>query len=201
LSTGKYGGTVTVVYNVTIIGGAGSSNVLSTLIYDFSGSSYHYNADFSTSARIANIVGPSTVTIAKRFVPDSIAPGGTSQLMFTLNNPTAVSIAGVVFSDTLPSGVTVAGTPAISYTGCGSGAFSPVPTGGTGTLNFQNGTIAPNSSCSDHVQQHNVQFVHQQYDQHRQHRFRVARGRQSGRVYAGTINGDLVCAERDVQSA
>jgi uncharacterized repeat protein (TIGR01451 family) len=147
LSTGKYGGTVTVVYNVTIIGGAGSSNVLSTLIYDFSGSSYHYNADFSTSARIANIVGPSTVTIAKRFVPDSIAPGGTSQLMFTLNNPTAVSIAGVVFSDTLPSGVTVAGTPAISYTGCGSGAFSPVPTGGTGTLNFQNGTIAPNSSC------------------------------------------------------
>ena len=146
-STGKYGGTVTVVYNVTIIGGGGSSQTLTTLIYDFSGSSYHYNSDFVSSVRYATIVGPANMTIGKRFVPDSILPGGVSQLIFTIPNTNTISISGVQFTDGLPSGVSVAGTPGISYSGCGSGAFSPVPTGGATSLTFQNATIAPNSSC------------------------------------------------------
>ncbi len=146
-STGKYGGTVTVVYNVTIIGGGGSSQTLSTLIYDFSGSSYHYNSDFVSSVRYATIVGPANMTIGKRFVPDSILPGGVSQLIFTIPNTNTISISGVQFTDGLPSGVSVAGTPGISYSGCGSGAFSPVPTSGATSLTFQNATIAPNSSC------------------------------------------------------
>jgi len=57
--TGKYGGAVTVVYEIKVIGGAGTSQTLNTLIYDFSGSSYHYNNDFSSSSRIANIIDPS----------------------------------------------------------------------------------------------------------------------------------------------
>ena len=56
LSTGKYGGDVTLNYNVTIIGGGGTSQTLNTLIYDFSGSSYHYNSDFATGSRIAAII-------------------------------------------------------------------------------------------------------------------------------------------------
>lgn len=149
-STGKYGGTVSVTFNVTIIGGAGTSQNLNTLIYDFSGSSYHYNADFSVSGRIANIIGPSTISMTKRFVPDTINPGGTSRLMFTLSNPTTVSINGVNFSDslpTIPDTMQVANTPGVSYSGCGAGAFSPALIGGEGTISFSNGTIAPNSSC------------------------------------------------------
>src|SRR6185503_4097586 len=46
LGTGKYGGNITVTYNVTIIGGGGTNQTLNTLIYDFSGSSYHYNSGF-----------------------------------------------------------------------------------------------------------------------------------------------------------
>ena len=60
--TGKYGGGVTVTYEIKVIDGAGTSQVLNTLIYDFSGSSYHYNNDFSTSSRIANIIDPSACT-------------------------------------------------------------------------------------------------------------------------------------------
>lgn len=44
-SDNKNGGDVTVTFNVTIIGGAGTSQTMSTLIYDFSGSSYHYNSE------------------------------------------------------------------------------------------------------------------------------------------------------------
>jgi LPXTG-site transpeptidase (sortase) family protein len=57
LGTGKYGGTLTITYNVTIIGGGGTNQQLSTLIYDYSGSSYHYNNDFP-STRFAQINDP-----------------------------------------------------------------------------------------------------------------------------------------------
>jgi len=77
LSTGKYGGNITVNYNVTIIGGAGTSETLNTLIYDFSGSSYHYNSDFSAAGRIAQIVNAS---IDKFFSPKTITPGEPSTL-------------------------------------------------------------------------------------------------------------------------
>ena len=59
LGTGKYGGDITVTYNVTIIATSASSGTINTLIYDFSGSSYHYNNDYSTSARYYNIIDPS----------------------------------------------------------------------------------------------------------------------------------------------
>ncbi len=62
LGVGKYGDTVTIDYNVTIIATSASSGTLNTLIYDFSGSSYHYNSDFSTSTRIYNILDPNACT-------------------------------------------------------------------------------------------------------------------------------------------
>lgn len=58
LATGKTGGNVTMRYVVKILSGAGTSRNLNTLIYDYSGSSYHYNNDFSTTFVVANIVPP-----------------------------------------------------------------------------------------------------------------------------------------------
>jgi LPXTG-site transpeptidase (sortase) family protein len=147
LSTGKYGGTVTTTYNVTIVSGAGVTETLKSLIYDFSGSSYHYNADTTAAARIVTIIGapdPSAVTVAKSFVPATITPGGTSTLAITINNPNASSVSGVSISDNLPSGMTVNSPLVSSLTGCGTGSLSG--TGGS-TVNFSGGTIAANSSC------------------------------------------------------
>jgi len=62
LGVGKYGDTVTIDYNVTIVASSASSGTLNTLIYDFSGSSYHYNSDFALAARIYNILDPSSCT-------------------------------------------------------------------------------------------------------------------------------------------
>lgn len=130
-----------------IIDGGGTSHTLGSLFYDFSGASYHYNADYAVGFRIAEIVSPASVTITKSFVPKAISPGGTSVLIFRLSNPTPETITGVNFSDIFPAGLEVHGTPAVSYLGCGTGAFSPAPSGGVTSLYFADGTIVPKGVC------------------------------------------------------
>lgn len=145
---GKAGGTVVTTYTVKIIAGGGSSQTLNSLFYDFSGSSFHYNADYGVAYRVANIVGPSSVTMTKTFTPKAIQPGGSSAMTFRLSNPTAEAFTGVNFTDVFPAGLFVAGTPNVSYSGCGAGAFSPAPMAGATSLSFSNGTLAPNSVCT-----------------------------------------------------
>ncbi len=68
LGTGKTGGDVTLKYTVKVLstGGVGTTDTtLNTLIYDFSGSSYHYNDDFSTKPVIARIsLAPSAADVS-----------------------------------------------------------------------------------------------------------------------------------------
>jgi LPXTG-site transpeptidase (sortase) family protein len=147
---GKAGGGVTVTYQVRILSiGSTNPQPLSTLLYDFSGSSFHYNSDFGVSTRYAYILDPSAVTISKNFSPDPTTVGGVSTLTFTLTNPTSVTLSGLRFTDDLPTtpgAMLVASTPNASTTGCGSPSFSP--SAGAASLNFSNGSLAPNSSCT-----------------------------------------------------
>ena len=143
----KAGGSVTTTYTVKILSGGGTSQTLNTLLYDFSGSSFHYNADYSAAARVANIISPAATTISKAFSPKAIAPGGTSALTFRISNPTSETLTGVNFTDTFPAGMLVANTPGVSYTGCGAGSFSPAPAAGATSLSFADGTIAPGAAC------------------------------------------------------
>ncbi|HXR55262.1 MAG TPA: IPTL-CTERM sorting domain-containing protein [Casimicrobiaceae bacterium] len=144
------GSNVVTLYTIKIIAGGGTSQALSTLLYDFSGSSFHYNADFGVHGFIANIVDPSALAFTKQFSPSSTAPGGTSTLTFTISNPSAAAIGGVSFSDSLPiqgGGQMVVATPALfSTTGCGAATFAP--TAGATTLNVTNATIPANGTCT-----------------------------------------------------
>ena len=144
----KAGGTVITTYTVKILSGGGTNQTLNTLLYDFSGSSFHYNADYSTGARIASIISPSSTTITKTFTPKAIAPGGTSALKFSISNPTAETLNGVNFTDSFPAGLAVSSTPGVSYSGCGVGSFTPTPLAGATSLSFANASIAPNSTCT-----------------------------------------------------
>jgi LPXTG-site transpeptidase (sortase) family protein len=150
---GKAGGNITVTYQIKILQAPAAPLVnpspLSTLIYDFSGSSYHYNADFGVSTRYAYVLDPSAITISKNFNPDPTTVSGISSLTFTLTNSTSVTITGLNFTDSLPTtpgAMTVASTPNASTTGCGSPTFAPLA--GATSLSFTNGTLAPNSSCT-----------------------------------------------------
>ena len=151
----KAGGSdVRTTYTVRIIGGGGTSQPLYALLYDFSGSSFHYNGDFAAAARIANIVDPTSLGFAKAFAPATTVPGGTSTLTFTISNTTGAAVSGASFSDTLPalsgSPMTVASPATYSTSGCGTPTFAPLA--GATSISFANATIAANSSCVVSVQ-------------------------------------------------
>src|SRR5262249_21579765 len=75
----------------------------------------------STSGTLPlTVVSPPT--ISKAFGAATIAQTGTTSLTFTLNNSNAVALTGVAFTDSLPSGLVVADTPA-AVNNCG-GTFT-----------------------------------------------------------------------------
>ena len=150
-SAGKAGGnTVVTTYTIKIIGGAGTSVMLNSLLYDFSGSSFHYNGDFSSGARIANIVdSAAALTFSKAFLPSSTVAGGTSTLKFQIANSATTGITDIAFTDNLPSSpaqMLVASPANFSTSGCGSPTFAP--TAGATSISFSGGTIAAGSSCT-----------------------------------------------------
>ena len=142
-SDDKLGGkNIVTTFNITIIGGLGSSITLNSLIYDFSGSSYHYNSDFSSSAAITSI--SDALKITKTFNPDLLTTGTDSILTVTLQNLTTGPVDNVNFNDPLPAGMsfTSGGSPAL--TGCGSGVAAL----NGSTLQVSGVDIAASSTCS-----------------------------------------------------
>jgi len=140
------GSTVVTTYTIQIIGGGGTSQTLTTLLYDFSGSSFHYNADFGTGARIAEIIDPSTATISKSFSPNPAVLNGVSVLTFTLSNPNGAPLSGFNFVDNLPANLEVAATPGVTTSGCGSPTVTA--NAGSTSISFANGTVGANGACT-----------------------------------------------------
>ena len=145
---GKAGGNVTNVYTVKVIGGAGTSGSLNTLIYDFSGSSYHYNSDFSTNTRIFSVSSP--VTVSKSFSPASFQIGEipTPALTFSIRNTSGSALTGVSISDTLPQtpGTMQVETTTTTTTGCGPATLTAIQN--STSVSLVNATIAAGGTCS-----------------------------------------------------
>jgi uncharacterized repeat protein (TIGR01451 family) len=139
------GNNVVTTYTIKVISGGGTSQTLNTLLDDFSGSSYHYNADFTTGARVANVIDPASATISKSFSPNPASVNGVSVLTLTLTNPNAGTLSGYNFVDNLPANLTVAATPAATTTGCGAPTLTAAA--GSSSISFSNGTLAANSNC------------------------------------------------------
>ncbi len=145
----KQGGTVNTTYNVTILSGNSGSKTIGSLLYDFSGSSYHYNSDYPFTLRYVDIVDPTTLTISKSFSPSTLSAGGVSTLSFILTNPTNSAVSGVSFTDTLPGTMVIATPAAASTSGCGTPTLSA--SAGSALISFSNGTIQANSNCNIRV--------------------------------------------------
>jgi fimbrial isopeptide formation D2 family protein/uncharacterized repeat protein (TIGR01451 family) len=81
-------------------------------------------------------------SIAKVFNPSNIALNATTSLTFTITNPAANvdALTGVAFTDTLPTGLTVANA---SATVCGGTLTTTAPTG----ISLSGATINTNSQC------------------------------------------------------
>jgi large repetitive protein len=139
------GNSVVTTYTIKIISGGGTSQTLGSLLYDFSGSSYHYNSDFGFGARIANIVDPTSANISKSFSPSTTSINGISALTITLTNPNPGTLGGYNFVDNLPANLVVATPNGATTSGCGAQTLTA--TAGSGSISFSNGTLAANSTC------------------------------------------------------
>ncbi len=139
------GNNVVTTYTIRIVGGGGTSQTLTSLLHDFSGSSFHYNADYETSARVANIIDPTTATISKSFFPNPAPVNGVSTLTFTLANPNPGTLGGYNFVDNLPANLVVATPPNATTSGCGAPTLTA--NAGSSSISFSGGTVAANGTC------------------------------------------------------
>ena len=104
-SGGKAGGTIATTYTVRVIS-AGSSS-LSALVYDFSGSSYHYNSDYGAQVLSVTALEPPDMTIAKSHTGNfSQGQTGATYQITATNSGGAATSGTVTITDTLPTGLT-----------------------------------------------------------------------------------------------
>ena len=87
----------------------------------------------------------SDVTFSKTFGPDTIGPGSTTTLTFTITNPDETPVSDLAFTDVLPAGITIA-TPASAATDCPNAVLS-APDGGT-TITLSDGDLGADASCT-----------------------------------------------------
>ncbi|MEP6945646.1 MAG: Ig-like domain repeat protein [Acidobacteriota bacterium] len=101
-----------------------------------------------TASGTLNVFAPPTVT--KQFSPANVNPGDPSQMTITITNPASNPgvLTGLAFTDTFPTGMTVASTPGLSST-CGTVTGA---TSGSGSIALAAGSSAsPGSSCTVQV--------------------------------------------------
>jgi len=99
----------------------------------------------STATASIDVFAPPS--IAKSFTPNVIAPGTSSALAFTINNPAANpgALTGIGFTDTLPANLVLA-TPNGLSGSCGGGTITA--TAGSGTVSLSGATLAAGASCT-----------------------------------------------------
>ena len=98
------------------------------------------------TSNTATLTVLSPPVIAKAFGAASVAPGSSTTLTFTIQNPNAsAGLTGVAVTDTLPSGLVVS-TPASPSGSCGSGVITA--TAGATSVTLSSGIIAANGSCT-----------------------------------------------------
>ena len=127
------GGTCTVAVDVTGTTVGTKNNITGNVTSTNGGTG-------NTASDTLTVVGPPS--ISKAFAPASISVGGTSALTFTVTNPNAgTALTGVAFTDTLPSGLTVASSTSSE---CGGTLTVTAPDG----IALSGGTIGAGGSCS-----------------------------------------------------
>ena len=127
---GKAGGTVVTTYTVKIL--STGSTTASTLILDFSGSSYHYNSDYGTKI-IAITALPPPLTLSKIANPATVTLGGTVTYTLRVANTGPVNYTLTDFVDTPPTSPAAPTYVSGSSTFNGASIPNPVTSGSTRT--------------------------------------------------------------------
>jgi uncharacterized repeat protein (TIGR01451 family) len=133
---GKAGGTLHTTYVVTVV--AAGTTTLGETIYDFSGSSFHYNSDYGAGVAAFDVTAldnEADVSITKTDDVDPVTAGEHLTYTLTASNDGPADADDVVVTDDIPSGT----------------SFVSASNGGTlssGTVTWNIGTMAPGSSAN-----------------------------------------------------
>ena len=84
-------------------------------------------------------------SFTKQFIPDTIGPGSTSELRFTITNGSGAPVTDLAFVDNLPAGVVVA-SPGAPTTDCLTPTL--VADDGTGSITLSGASVAGSTSCT-----------------------------------------------------
>ena len=142
----KAGGSVVSNYTVKILAASGGPVTSGALILDYSGSSYHYNADFGGSALTITALPP-PLTLAKSASPSPVLTGGTVTYTLRVTNAASSSFTLNDFVDTPPT------SPAAPAYVAGSSAFNGAaisnPTASAGKLTWTGSFTIPAGQSRD----------------------------------------------------
>ncbi|HEV2754566.1 MAG TPA: Ig-like domain-containing protein, partial [Actinomycetota bacterium] len=105
-SGGKAGGNpIKTVYTVKVVGTG--SGTLSGLVYDFSGSSFHYNADYGSGLNAVAFTAAEAADLSlTKSHTGAFVRGGTGTYRLTAANAGPATSGAVTVTDTLPAGLT-----------------------------------------------------------------------------------------------
>ena len=148
-SGGKAGGTISTTYTVKVL--STGVTTASTLILDFSGSSYHYNSDYGqgiNSITITAIPAPvPNVSLQKSVTPNSAAqlvPGADLTYTVAFSNTGTAAASSLVITDPIPANTdfkvasvtnnlgTTGLTVTVAYSNNGGSTWTYVPVSGGG---------------------------------------------------------------------
>lgn len=103
------------------------------------------NGGTGTTSNTASIIVVAPPSYTKAFGAPLIALNATTTLTFTVNNPNAaIGLSGVSFTDSFPSGLTVAPTPNVS-SNC-NGTFTA--NAGDGSVALSGGSLSMSGTCT-----------------------------------------------------
>ena len=158
--SGKAGGNITMTVTVLVV--ATGSTSLAGGIYDFSGSSYHYNADFGNNVlRVTAIAATADVSIAKTDGVASVTAGGTATYTIAVSNagpsaadgasvrdPVVAGLSKTAVTCSAAGGAVCPGTVTVALLESGVG-IPTLPSGGTVTFTVTAQVTAANGSITN----------------------------------------------------
>jgi uncharacterized repeat protein (TIGR01451 family) len=129
-------GTYTIVVTVRVPVVGGNYKNTAGIVFTGTGNVYNLGGNSNNSAQVQ----VQTPTLAKEFVPTTVASGGTSTMTFIIMNPTGNPTSGISFNDNLPPGLVALNKP-VPTTTCGGSV--KILSGGQ-TVAFSGGSIGVN---------------------------------------------------------
>jgi len=131
---GKAGDDIESIYTVRVI--SGNTNTVNNLIYDFSGSSYHYNSDYGTSGRVFTALAPD-LTMTKTSTGNFTVGQTNASFTFTVSAAVTDVYGTTTITDTLPTGLSLPDGP-VTLTGTNSSSWACTSASNTVTCRSTN---------------------------------------------------------------